>query len=83
MPVFTRGAHPIVGVGFTFNALMPVSEIRLPFAIGNDKPPRRTGVEKFRKEIEILQNAGIKQKAIADMCGVDRLTIYRITKTEP
>jgi hypothetical protein len=83
VPVFTRGVHPVVGVGFNFESRMPVSDIRLPFAFSSGKPSRRTTMDKFKKEIGILQKAGIKQKTIAAMCDVERTTIFRALKAGP
>ena len=37
VPVFTRGEHPTVGLGFTFQALQNSADIQLPFSL---EPPK-------------------------------------------
>jgi hypothetical protein len=83
VPVFTRGEHPIVGVGFNYEAMMPLSDIQLPFAFSSSKPTRRTSLGKFKKEIALLEDAGIKRARIAEMCDVARSTIYRLFDKNP
>lgn len=78
VPVFSRGSHDTVGVGFTFESIQPLADIQLPLALNFDKPSRRTNLSKFKKEISILDAAGVKRKTIADMCDVHRATIYRL-----
>jgi hypothetical protein len=31
VPVFRRGDHPVVGVGFNYETLMPLIDVKLPF----------------------------------------------------
>lgn len=78
VPVFTRGSHPTVGVGFTFEQLLPLSEIQLPASITVAHPPKKRNLGQFKKEIAILDNAGIKRSVIASMLNVDRTSIYRL-----
>lgn len=78
VPVFQRGDHQKLGVGFNFEALMPLSEIQLPLVLGNERQTRRTNMAKFKNEVAILDKAGVKRKTIADMCDVSRSTIYRL-----
>jgi hypothetical protein len=80
VPVFTRGEHPRLGIGFNYESLQPVADVQLPVTLGNEKPSRRTNMDRFMKEIQILDRAGVKQKTIAEMCDVDRSTIYRALK---
>lgn len=81
VPVFTRDHHPVVGVGFAFESMQLVSDIQLPLAFNADKPSRRSNMAKFKKEISILDAAGVNRTTIAEMCNVARSTIYRVFET--
>jgi RecA-family ATPase len=37
VPAFTRGEHPVVGLGFTFEALQNLADIQLPFSLEPSK----------------------------------------------
>lgn len=78
VPVFTRGEHEIVGTGFTFEGLFPLSDVQLPAAFTPASAPRKRNLAQYKKEISILDNAGIKRATIASMLNVDRTSIYRL-----
>ena len=78
VPVFTLGDHPLVGTGFTFESLMPLSEVQLPLVMNPSHGSRRANIAKYKKEISILDNAGVNRTTIAAMCDVARSTIYRL-----
>lgn len=80
VPVFTRGEHPVVGVGFNYEAMMPLVDIQLPYALKSGKSSRRYNLSKFKNELDILIQAGIKPATIAKICDVDRSAISRLFK---
>ena len=76
VPVFTRGEHPVVGVGFNYEILMPLSEIQLPFALQPDNARRKINLKHYRNEIAILDRSGVSRTTIAEMLGISRSTVY-------
>jgi hypothetical protein len=77
VPVLTRGEHPVCGLGFTFQMLMPLSDVQLPAFIGPDKTQRKINLSNFRHELELLRNGGVRQSRIAALCNVTRSTVSR------
>jgi hypothetical protein len=78
VPVFTLGEHPLVGTGFTFESLMPLSEVQLPLVMNPSHASKRANLSRYKKEIAILDNAGVNRTTIAALCDVARSTIYRL-----
>jgi hypothetical protein len=83
VPVFTRGDHPIYGLGFSFERICSLSEVQLPLTLLPERSSRKANVGEFQKEIIILEQAGIKRNRIADMFNVARSTITRILEPVP
>ena len=75
VPVFSRGEHNRVGVGFTFCNLQNLIDIQLPMMLIANKDGRIRNLSHFRDFINILINAGKSQKEIADFAGVSRQAI--------
>jgi len=79
VPVFTRGDHPVAGVGFSYEALMPLSDVQLPYMLKPaEKPQKKRNLRHFKREISILDNAGVNRTTIAEMLGVHRSSIYEL-----
>ncbi|HEY3388233.1 MAG TPA: AAA family ATPase [Prolixibacteraceae bacterium] len=78
VPVFTRGNHSEIGIGFSFVSLQPLADIQLPPGKISSNALRKRSLSQFRKEVFILDNAGIKRTTIAAMCNVDRSTVFRL-----
>jgi len=70
VPVFSRGDHSIVGVGFTFLSLQNLVDIQLPFALTPATKSRIRNIAQFKKEIEILLNNGVTKVDVARMMAV-------------
>jgi len=83
VPVFQRGEHPIFGVGFNFESLMPLDQVQLPKFILPEKPQRKINLADYRHEISLLDQAGIKHARIATLCNVNRSSISRLLDTAP
>ena len=78
VPVFTLGEHPVVGVGFNYEALMPLADIQLPFALQPNITRRKINLKHFRNEISILDRSGVSRSTIAELLGVSRSSIYHL-----
>jgi len=78
VPVFTRGEHPVVGVGFNYETLMNLSDIQLPYMLQTKNITKRKNLRNFLKEISILDHNGVSRATIAEMMGVSRPTIYSL-----
>jgi hypothetical protein len=78
VPVLTMGDHPVVGTGFTYEALFPLADVQLPLSTAQIKPSRRNSLSNYKDELMILETAGIKRNVIAEICDVNRSTIYRV-----
>ncbi len=83
VPVLSRGRHPVCGVGFTFEQLMPLSEVQLPLVLAPQRPSRRIPMTQFRYELSILDRAGVKRNRMAEMCNVNRSAISRVFENTP
>jgi RecA-family ATPase len=75
VPVFTRGDHPVAGIGFTFQQIQALSDIQLPMALSTRDSPKRRSLSNYKEEISILDNAGVKRSRIAELCGVSKSAI--------
>ena len=78
VPVFTRGYHSTVGLGFSFQQLQDLHDIQLPLIISPQRSTKRTDLALFRKEIAILDNSGVKRSRIAEIFNVNPSTITRV-----
>ena len=78
VPVFNRGDHPLFGVGFNFEMLMPLDQVQLPKIIMPEKPQRKINLADYRHEIALLDQAGIRHSRIASLCNVSRSSISRL-----
>jgi len=78
VPVFTRGEHPVVGLGFTFQALQTLTDIQLPFSLELPKSQRPRNLAEYREAIDILLNAGKSQRYIAGFAGVTHTAIQKL-----
>jgi len=67
VPVFSRGDHPRLGVGFTFLGLQPLSEIQLPMHLVAPKRQQPENLAKFKKEISLLAKNGLPQSNKAEL----------------
>lgn len=83
VPVFTRGNHLKVGTGFTFESMKKLSEVQLPLTPSSKSSVRKTHLSRYRNEIMIMEQAGIKRNIISEICGVERSTISRILDKPP
>jgi RecA-family ATPase len=75
VPVFSRGEHHRVGVGFTFCNLQNLIDIQLPMMLTPNKSGRSGNLTDFRKEIGTLLSGGITHAQIAKVFGVSRSAV--------
>jgi hypothetical protein len=81
VPVFKRGEHPVVGVGFTFQKMQNIEKIQLPL-FGEQLPDNkvhlrnRRDLKEYTSEIRILFDKGTSVQQIAAIMGVTRPAIY-------
>src|SRR5664280_801054 len=75
VPVFARGEHDRVGVGFTFCNLQNLIDIQLPSMLIANKSGRSGNLSDFRKEITLLLAGGITNSQIAKVFGVSRSAV--------
>lgn len=78
VPVFTRGEHPVVGVGFSYETLMNLSDIQLPYVLQGKVGIKKRNLKHYLREISILDNNGVSRSTIAEMLGVSRGTVYNL-----
>jgi RecA-family ATPase len=79
VPVFTLGDHPAVGTGFTFEALMNLSDVQMPLTMVPEKSTsRKYSLSDYRRELIMMEQAGIKRNTIAEICNVGKSTITKI-----
>jgi hypothetical protein len=83
VPVFTRGAHPSCGIGFTFEQLQSITDVQLPLTILTSTSTAKRNLSKYRDEITMLSKAGIRPVRIAELCGVHRSSISRLLEESP
>lgn len=76
VPVFTRGEHPVVGVGFSYETLMPLSEVQLPYVLATKNIFKKRDLRNYRGEIAVLERGGVSKTRIADIFGVTRGAVY-------
>jgi hypothetical protein len=78
VPVFTRGDHPVVGLGFTFQALQTLTDIQLPFTMEQPKNQRSRNLSGYIDCVEALLEKGKSQRRIAAFAGVSHTTIQNM-----
>jgi len=79
VPVFTRGDHPVVGVGFNYEVMQSLSDIQLPYILQPQQNQRRKrDLRNYMKEISILDHSGVSRSTVAEMLNVDRWSVYRL-----
>lgn len=83
VPVFTRGEHPVVGLGFNYETLLPLSDVQLPLELRTDSAPKKRNLNQFTDEISILLNAGKSVAQIAALFDVSSRSVYRILEESP
>jgi hypothetical protein len=80
VPVFFRGDHHRVGVGFIFCNLQNLEYIQLPFAMELRKSQRHRNLPEFKDCIDLLLSHGNTQKRVSDFVGVNHSSISRLYK---
>jgi hypothetical protein len=83
VPVFTRGAHPVLGVGFTFETLRSLTDVQLPYTLepkNANQRPRNLTV--YRDCIDALVASGKSLRRIAEFAGVSHPTIAHLLNQE-
>jgi len=73
MPVFTRGDHPVVGVGFTYETMQSLSDVSCRM-----RENKARKLSHYTKEISILQAGGVSYATISDIFNVTRQSIYNL-----
>lgn len=77
VPVFSREETEKFGLGFTFESLKPVYEIKLPDSFQGAKS-RKENFSDFKDEVSILEKNGVSRKRIADLCNVNKATVTKL-----
>ena len=77
VPVFTRGEHPVIGLGFNYETLQPLSDVQLPFELKGESVAKKRNPNEFAEEISILHKAGKKPVRIASALDFSLRSIYR------
>ena len=75
VPVFFRGEHHRVGVGFTFCNLQNLTDIQLPMMLAPIREGRSRNLSEFKREISLLLAGGLTHNRIAQVFGVSRSAI--------
>ena len=78
VPVFTRGEHPVIGLGFNYQSLQSLSDVQLPFELKPQAAPKKRNLNQFIDEISILLRAGKSAAQIAAMFEVTPRSIYKL-----
>jgi hypothetical protein len=78
VPVFTRGEHPVVGVGFSFLSLQNLSDVQLPQILTPPKKTHSRNLAEFKKQIIDLSASGMSNREIARFIGVTHGAINQI-----
>ena len=78
VPVFSRGDHSVVGVGFTFLSLQNLIDVQLPYALTPVVKSRHRNLGQFKKEMDILLDNGISKAAIARFLGVSTQAVHYV-----
>jgi hypothetical protein len=81
VPVFFRGDHHRVGIGFTYCNLQNLDDIQLPFALELHKSQRSRNLAEFKDCIDLLLTHGNTQKRVADFIGVNQSSVSRLFNT--
>lgn len=82
VPVFTRGEHPKLGVGFNYEYMRSIEEVQLPATLGPVDKPKKRNLKGFLPEIAILDREGVNRSRIAELLDVSRGTLYRLLEKE-
>jgi hypothetical protein len=83
VPVFKRGEHPLVGIGFNYQKMQNIENVQLPF-FGQDLPDnklhqrRRRDLDRFAGPVQKLFKTGESVNEIADMLEVSRSAVYQL-----
>jgi hypothetical protein len=83
VPVFTRGEHPLIGLGFNYEALRPLSDVQLPYELKPDKTPKKRNLNKHIGRISKLLRSEESVADIADMLEVTPRSIYKLMEANP
>lgn len=75
VPVFSRGEHHRVGVGFTFCNLQNLIDIQLPIMLTPNKNGKQKNLSDYRYELSVLDKAGVKRTRIAEIFNVSRSAV--------
>ena len=78
VPVFTRGEHPVIGLGFNYESLQPISDVQLPFELKSEVVLKKKNLSQLTDEISILHSAGKNAGQIAAAFDVSTRSVYRI-----
>lgn len=82
VPVFTRGLHPVVGIGFNFEAIRPLTEVQLPYVLPQQQPnTKKRFINEFENELQILKQANISITRIAEFSNFKKSSVYRFLNT--
>jgi len=82
VPVFTRGEHPKLGIGFNYEGMRSIEEVQLPLTLGTSDKPKKRNLKGFVPEIAILDREGVNRARIAELLDVSRATLYRVLEKE-
>jgi hypothetical protein len=82
VPVFSRGRHPRFGIGFNYISLQSLSDIQLPEMLVPQVKQRPRNLSAFKKDINILLDAGRSQSDIARFANVTPSAVNHYLKTE-
>jgi hypothetical protein len=82
VPLFTRGEHPKLGIGFNYEGMRSIEDVQLPLTLGTSDKPKKRNLKGFIDELIILDNSGVSRARIAEMLDVSRPTVYRLLDSE-
>jgi hypothetical protein len=78
VPVFSRGYHNKLGIGFTYEETRTLDDVQLPANLAPPEKARRRNLKEFIPEINLLDKEGIPRNRIAEMLEVSRGTLYKL-----
>jgi RecA-family ATPase len=82
VPVFTRGPHPVVGIGFNFEAIRPLTEVQLPTVLPTlQQSVKKRFIDEFANELMILKQSNVPVPRIAEFSNFNRSSVYRFFNT--
>jgi len=82
IPVFTRGDHPKLGVGFNYEGMRSIEEVQLPLSLVTNDKPKKRNLKGFMEEIAILDREGVSRSRIAELLDISRGTLYKFLEKE-